>query len=191
MKLYFRILKYIRPYRILVILSILSSFIFVAMNSLSVWMVGSVISTLFESSANMASDVMADTGSIKESLQSFTQYLIGKGESIDQLKRLCILMVIIFLIKNIFLYISRVVMSFIQNKLIGDIRDELFAHMQRLSIPFYDKNKTPLNDIYEMEKNFKNIDIFKDKINIDSKGSTIINLAVNPSEIIRHGDGIL
>ena len=53
------------------------------------------------------------------------------------------------------------------------------------------KNKTPLNDIYEMEKNFKNIDIFKDKINIDSKGSTIINLAVNPSEIIRHGDGVL
>ena len=53
------------------------------------------------------------------------------------------------------------------------------------------KNKAPLNDIYEMEKNFKNIDIFKDKINIDSKGSTIINLAVNPYKIIRHGDGVL
>ena len=53
------------------------------------------------------------------------------------------------------------------------------------------KNKTPLNDIYEMEKTFTNIDIFKDKINIDSKGSTIINLAVNPYKIIRYGDGTL
>ena len=33
-------------------------------------------------------------------------------------------------------------MSFVQNKLISDIRDELFAHMQKLSISFYDKNKT-------------------------------------------------
>ena len=53
------------------------------------------------------------------------------------------------------------------------------------------KNKPSLNDIYEMDKTFKNIDIFKDKINIDSKGSTIINLAVNPYKIIRHGDGVL
>ena len=38
---------------------------------------------------------------------------------------------------------------------------------------------------------FPGIDVFKDKINIDSKVSTIINLAVNPYKIIRYGDGIL
>ena len=53
------------------------------------------------------------------------------------------------------------------------------------------KNQPSLNDINEMEKVFPGIDIFKDKINIDSKGSTIINLAVNPYKIIRYGDGIL
>ena len=36
----------------------------------------------------------------------------------------------------------------------------------------------------------KNIGLL-DKINIDSKGSTIINLTVNPYKIIRYGDGIL
>ena len=54
------------------------------------------------------------------------------------------------------------------------------------------KKKQPsLNDVHEMERVFPNIDIFKDEINLSSKGSTIINLAVNPYKIIRHGDGIL
>ena len=53
------------------------------------------------------------------------------------------------------------------------------------------KNEPSLNNVYEMEKIFPNIDVFKDEINIDSKGSTIINLALNPHQIIRYGDGVL
>lgn len=53
------------------------------------------------------------------------------------------------------------------------------------------KNQPSLNNINEIEKIFPNIDIFKDDINIDSKGSTIVNLSENPYKVIRHGDGIL
>ena len=53
------------------------------------------------------------------------------------------------------------------------------------------KNQTPLNDISIIEKAFPEVNIFKDKINIDSKGSTIINLTLNPYKIIRDGDGVL
>ena len=53
------------------------------------------------------------------------------------------------------------------------------------------KNNPSLNNISEMEKTFPGIDIFEDKINLSSKGSTIINLATNPHKIIRYGDGIL
>jgi len=48
-----------------------------------------------------------------------------------------------------------------------------------------------LNKITDIQKIFPNIDIFEDKINLSSKGSTIINLAVNPYKIIRDGDGVL
>ena len=139
MKLYLRILKYIKPYRILVLLSLLSSFIFVTMNSLSVWMIGSLISTIINPES---APLIKNPITINDNLKLFTQYLIGTGNKIDQLQSLCLLMIIIFMIKNIFLYISRVCMSFVQNKLIGDIRDQLFYHMQQLSISFYDKNKT-------------------------------------------------
>jgi len=139
MKLYFRILKYIKPYRALVALSLLSSIIFVAMNSLSVWMIGSLISTIINPAESIP---IPNPETINGTLKRITQYLIGPGTKTEQLQTLCLLMIAIFLIKNIFLYISRVAMSFTQNKLISDIRDELFSHMQKLSISFYDKNKT-------------------------------------------------
>ena len=139
MKLYLRILKYIKPYRTLIILSLMCSLIFIAMNSLSVWMIGSLISTIIGPNIN---PVIENPNTINDTLKIFTQHLIGNGTKIEQLRSLCGLMIFIFLIKNITLYISRVTMSFVQNKLISDIRDELFAHMQKLSISFYDKNKT-------------------------------------------------
>lgn len=139
MKLYFRILKYIKPYRTLVILSLLCSFIFIAMNSLSVWMIGSLISAIINPDKI---PIIENPETLNDTLKLFTQKLIGDGTKVEQLKTLCGLMIIIFLIKNISLYISKVTMSFTQNKLISDIRDELFSHMQKLSISFYDKNKT-------------------------------------------------
>tara|TARA_B100002052_G_scaffold64657_1_gene57847 strand:+ start:1310 stop:1888 length:579 start_codon:yes stop_codon:yes gene_type:complete len=53
------------------------------------------------------------------------------------------------------------------------------------------KGQPSLSDTSEMKKVFPDTDIFKDKINHSSKGSTIINLAVSPHKIIRNGDGKL
>ena len=53
------------------------------------------------------------------------------------------------------------------------------------------KGSPSLKKISDMQKIFPNIDIFQAKINLSSKGSTIINLAHNPYKIIRHGDGTL
>ncbi len=53
------------------------------------------------------------------------------------------------------------------------------------------KGNPSLKNISDMQKIFPNIDIFKAKISLSSKGSTIINLAHNPYKIIRHGDGVI
>ena len=90
MKLYFRILKYIKPYRVLVILSLLSSIIFVAMNSLSVWMIGSLITTILNPADTIP---IPNPDTINGTLKKFTQYLIGTGTKTEQLKTLCLLMI--------------------------------------------------------------------------------------------------
>jgi len=53
------------------------------------------------------------------------------------------------------------------------------------------KKEPSLTDVYEMQKKFPDVNIFQDDINIDSKGSTIVNLSENPYLIIRQGDGVL
>tara|TARA_B110000116_G_scaffold193360_1_gene168258 strand:+ start:677 stop:1252 length:576 start_codon:yes stop_codon:yes gene_type:complete len=46
-----------------------------------------------------------------------------------------------------------------------------------------------LNKIEEIQKIFFNINIYGDKNNIDSNGSTIIDFTINPPNVLRLGDG--
>ena len=50
--------------------------------------------------------------------------------------------VVIFLLRGIFLYGQNYLMSFVGQHVIIDIRSEVFRKLQRLTMSFYDKNKT-------------------------------------------------
>ncbi len=50
--------------------------------------------------------------------------------------------VVIFLLRGIFLYWQNYLMSYVGQHVIIDIRSEVFHKLQRLSMSFYDKNKT-------------------------------------------------
>ena len=50
--------------------------------------------------------------------------------------------VVIFLLRGIFLYGQNYLMSYVGQHVIIDIRSEVFHKLQRLSMSFYDKNKT-------------------------------------------------
>ena len=50
--------------------------------------------------------------------------------------------VVIFLLRGIFLYGQNYLMSYVAQHVIIDIRSEVFRKLQRLSMSFYDKNKT-------------------------------------------------
>ena len=50
--------------------------------------------------------------------------------------------VVIFLLRGIFLYGQNYLMSYVGQHVIIDIRSEVFRKLQRLSMSFYDKNKT-------------------------------------------------
>lgn len=49
--------------------------------------------------------------------------------------------VIVFLIRGVFLYGQQYLMSYVGQRIVIDIRKEVFAKIQRLSMSFYDKNK--------------------------------------------------
>ena len=159
MSLYLRVLSYVKPYRLMVALSLLSSVLFVLLNAFSIWMISSLISTIMN--PGMGSTVISvQDSTLLNKLEMLTRQLIGNGSQLEQLKQLCIILVISYILKNLFFYINNVSISFIQNRMIMDIRNQLFTHLQKLPLSFFDKSKSGelssiiMNDVSNMRVAF-------------------------------------
>ena len=144
MEIFKRILKYTKSYRLLISISIFFSIIYVALNSLSIWLIGTMLGSVM----NPTTKIIENPISINDYFNHFIQKLIGSGTPIEQLKMLCILLTSIFIIKNTLFYISNTIISYIQNKVITKIRIKLFKHISKLSLSFFNNTKTAeLNSI--------------------------------------------
>ena len=80
--------------------------------------------------------------SINDKIENMAHRLIGSGSQLEQLDWLCIILIITFLFKNFFFFINNVSLSFVGNKMIMDIRNHLFSHLQRLPLSFFHKSKS-------------------------------------------------
>ena len=159
MNLYLKVLSYVKPYRLMVALSLVSSVLFVLLNAFSIWMITSLISTIMNPRKGSAVISVQDS-TLLYKLETFTRQLIGNGSQLDQLGQLCIILVISYILKNLFFYINNVSISFIQNRMIMDIRNQLFTHLQKLPLSFFDKSKSGelssiiMNDVSNMRVAF-------------------------------------
>ena len=138
MKTFIRILQFTKSYRAIMILSVIASIIYVLLNSMSIWLIGTMLANVM--GGNSLSIVNPTT--LNEHLNFFIQNIIGRGQQIDQLKMLCILLTIIFVSKNILFYTSNLIMAYVQNNVITDIRVLLFKHISKLSLSFFNNTKT-------------------------------------------------
>ena len=94
MQIFKRILKYTKSYRLLISISIFFSIIYVALNSASIWLIGTMLGNIM----NPSTKIIENPTSINEHLNYFIQKIIGNGTPIEQLKMLCILLTSILLL---------------------------------------------------------------------------------------------
>ena len=137
MKIFTRILSYTKSYRLLLLFSIISSIFYVILNSISIWLIATMLTNIMSGNSSLGSKPI----SLNEHLNLFIQNLIGTGSQIEQLKSLCILLIYIFIIKNILLYVSNLIMAYVQNNVITNIRINLFRHLSTLSLTFFNSSK--------------------------------------------------
>lgn len=142
MKYFLKIFSFAKPYKLYIAISLLCSFLFVLMNTASLWLISSLLSTILNPNKNNESiELIKNKNSIIEYLEQITNNFLGNGDSIGQLKMLCLLMLIVYLLKNIFYYFSNVTMNYVNNKMIMDIRNKIFSHIQNLPLSFFHNNK--------------------------------------------------
>jgi len=127
-----RLLKYAKSYKFILFLSICFSIVSVFLNSISIWLIGTILSNIM----NPNIEYIKDPKSINEYLNYIIQKIIGIGSQIDQLKMLCLLLILIFIIKNILFYASNTIISYVQNRVVSNLRTELFQYINTLSLSF-------------------------------------------------------
>lgn len=150
-----RLLKYLRRYWYLIVLTTILSVVFVALNALSLWMIASLINTVLVSPENIPTEPvdLAAGASFLDFLKAWTANLIQESTPLATLASLCWWLLGIFFAKNAVFYIKNMAAGIMENRLIRDLRNNLFEHIHTLSLSYFDKQKTAeissiiLNDV--------------------------------------------
>ena len=112
MNLYFRLLSYVRPYLIRITIAIICTMMAVECNLYLPWIIKDVVDK-----------VLVDKDTV------MLNYIAAS-------------IIIVFIVRGLFFYGQSYLMSWVGQKVVIDVRGDIFRKLQRLSMSFYDKNKT-------------------------------------------------
>ncbi|MGE5313791.1 MAG: ABC transporter ATP-binding protein [Acidobacteriota bacterium] len=164
MKIFLRILGYVRPYWKWLLLSTLCTVFFTVLSGASIYLTIPLLETLFTQSASVqgsaaapdasqpqaaqapegAGDgsIVSHVSSIKEEAQRmFNSYLFA-GDKTSTLYKICIIILIVFLLKNVFDYLQSYTMAYVEQGSMMDIRNQLYEHMHNLSLSYFTNERT-------------------------------------------------
>ena len=95
---------------------------------------------------------------LNEKLKYWTNGLILRETAKETLQVLCVSILIIFLLKNVFLYIKNITLTIVQFRLITELRNKLYVHFHKLSLSFFNQHKSGeltsiiVNDVENMRR---------------------------------------
>ena len=179
-----KILKYIKPYSSYVILNISSNILSILFSLFSLTMIIPFLGVLFETEKKTysSSEISFSLSSIKENFYSFLSSTIDDKGKIEALMFMCLLVLVMFFLKNLFRYIALFYLTPIRNGIIHDIRMDLQRKIMSLPVSFFTEQKKGdltsrmTSDLVEIEWSIMGVleMIFKDPINIVIFLSTLI-----------------
>lgn len=144
MKEYWRLLAYLKPYWFRLTFTVFSVVSFSVLDGASMALSVPLLKVLFESgqSAGDAAGAQAKGFFDKFEFLRQIQARILEGGPLEVLSRIVILILLIFLLKNLFDYLQRFLSRSLEQLAVRDLRNEIFSHLNSLSLSFFHKNKT-------------------------------------------------
>ncbi len=177
MKLYAKIVQFMRPFWKHILSVLILTLFYVFFNNLSLWISVDFIKELFDPAqvtqtasvsdstqakiTNPAADVMAITTKgnnfYHEVKRTIKGWLIRDNRQ-DTLITVCFLIFLTFLLKNITLYGRRILLNFIELKIIVNIRNQLHNKMLHLPLGYFDhRHSGELNSVVFNDVNAINV----------------------------------
>lgn len=152
-KIYFRIIRYVRPYWRHLIGVLLTTIFFTVFSGLSIYLTIPLLETLFQTEIQAENNnpttselnlkPKAETQStgflsnIKKELSSVMLPFIDRPSKRDSLFRICLVIVLAFLFKGVFGYAQSYLMAFVEQGFIRDLRNQTYSHLNKLSLKYF------------------------------------------------------
>ena len=144
--IYKRMIKLMSPFWVYIIISSVSAIIFVLLNSASIWLTATLINNILLDFDKIVQSQMEwssnENLTLNEKLKFYTNLIILRETPAESLRVLCVTILSVFFGKNIFLYIKNYLLRIVELSLVRDIRNKLYAHIQSLSLGYFNKQKT-------------------------------------------------
>lgn len=153
MRTYLRILGYLRPYRFALAGSMVCILFFTLLSSASLFSILPFLDVVFygadkteltsDSAARAphlpAAQPLADAR--QKVMQKFYGLVLGENQK-STLVRLCGLIILLVCGKNLFDYLQAYLMARVEQGVIRDVRNDLYRHLQQLSLSYFNQNRT-------------------------------------------------
>lgn len=158
-KIYKRMLGFLKPYMHLFLFAILLSVAIVTLEGMAVWFLGTLPQTLFQpQTVIIEKPQIFDFSTINAYLKYFTCKIVRSEKINNPLAVVCLLIIISYTIKNILFYINKLVVRNLNLNVVKDMRNLLYGHVLMLPVSYYDRNKSGrivshiINDVAQVNK---------------------------------------
>lgn len=149
MSIYRRVLYYVRPYGGKLALSVFCSIMFSIFSGISIYLTIPLLETLISGTSGAAAQIQSGPSvtpgwfvGLKDTLAAWFQQLVFSGDPVQSLRNVCIIVVISFLIKNIFGYFQSNLMVAVEQGLVKDLRNDLYRHIHELPLSYFTNERT-------------------------------------------------
>ena len=129
---YRRLLGYVKPYKVRFIVGLLLGFAYGGVSSLLPLAISRVTGTIFHGAAPNPTTLRSDLGAL------------DTGPKINSIILICLAIPAIMTVRSLCSYGNTYCMQWVSNKVVTDIRGQLFNKMVRLSMDFFNKMRSGL-----------------------------------------------
>ncbi|MEI8202217.1 MAG: ABC transporter ATP-binding protein [Bacteroidota bacterium] len=156
MKDFLKFLKNLKPYRLNIAFNVLLNILTAGFSVFSLVLIAPFLSILFGIGDTLGVNNFATNNFISKLFDLFTEYIKLNGKS-SALVLICVGVVVLFFLKNLFTYLSLYYMIPIRNRVVRDIRNKAYEKIVILPLSYYSEHKKgdiltrTINDIQEIE----------------------------------------
>ncbi len=151
MEIFLRILAYVKPFWKHLFVAIANMIMFAILNGLSIYLTIPLLDILFKQTdsnsvkkvASSNSSILPDwLNQIVENISNSFQNYVLSGDTKEILLKISIMIVTAFILKNIFNYLLKYFIAYVEQGVIRNLRDELYEHIHKLPMNFFKNEKT-------------------------------------------------